>query len=271
MSNDIAQRRVLTPPGRLLWMSQSGTNMKGQPLVFKDGTPRTEYSFGLAVPKDLPLLNEFFRRIETVAAAVPQERDRRTNELIPYNLKFIDGDSDATSEKSDVPYYKREGYPGHLVFRINGSMAVDELERDNKPVLSDAPINPGDYVDMLIDIAPNFDRPGVYLNPRALRRLGHGPRLGANNADIMGAAPAMPAGASATPVASVAPNPSFLNGNGVTSQPPAAPAPAMTMPPPPAAPDTVTYNGAQYTVDQLKASGWTESQIATLRTEDVPF
>ena len=108
-----------------------------------------------------------------------------------------------------------------------------------------------------------MQQPGVYLNHSMVEFIGHGVEIitGPDAAAVFGGAPgALPAGASATPVApatpiatpaaAVTPAPDFLN-------PPGAPAA-------PAAPVEKSYNigGTVYTESALRAAGWTDTQLA---------
>lgn len=266
------------PVGRLVWGSVSKGRDKdraGKPLTTKDGKPRTDYTFGVAIEKAGSThwnQTEWGRKIWDVAnAGMPQLTGRPQ-----FAWKIVDGDSTVPNENGTIPV-TQEGFPGHWVLRFKSSFPPSTYNADGSaPVPADA-IKCGHYVQVAgsVDVNGDTSKPGVYLNPTMVAHSGYGPEIkagpdpssagfgqgprpaGMQTAPVGGlpaSAPPLPAAAPLPPPAAptaVAPAPSFIQ------PPPAAAAP----PPPPAVPAGITTtpkaNGATWA--QLQAAGWTEA------------
>jgi len=204
--------------------------------------------------------------------------------------KITDGDSRTPNRKGKIPA-EREGFPGHWVIGCANGFAPDCYADRNyaTQVIRAERFKTGDYIRLVIQIKSNESgqSPGMYVNIKGCELIQAGPEIVTASFDAQttfGAQAAqLPAGAltdpnvggvagaqqqpanaaqSATqtttaPAASVAPPPA-QDGNAAAPPPPAdtaAPAPAH---------DFLLYNGKKYTADQLRASKWTEEQIAGL-------
>lgn len=245
MSAEANGRNVMVQ-GRVVWVS--GDMFKGRQKIDqftkvaktdKNGQPAMEYGFGLAVPKSS--LNNDPNQIwqachEEMFTLYPAAR--ASGQAPPgFAMKFKDGDS---IDPEGKPYALRAGYAGCLVFACTTSLPVKFFKNENgQVVMSDDPtlFYPGCYLQVQLQIKAHppigQGKAGLYLNPNAALWLGHGERIinAPSGEQIFGnTQPALPPGASATPLAApgllVAPP---AGGTPMGYQQPAAP--AMTPPP----------------------------------------
>ncbi len=204
--------------GRIVWVS--GDLFKGriktdmhtrQPVVNARGETVLEYGFGLAVPKSE------LGKPDSVWAMMHQEAlTLFPNGQIPpsFAMKYKDGD--AIDDKG-VAFSQREGYAGHIVIACTTRIPIKYFKYENGAnVLIDQGIKNGDYVQAQLQIkahpAQGQGKAGLYINPSAVRFLGYGKEIiNAPSGDaIFGtAAPAIPHGASAVPLAPLAPMPGY--------------------------------------------------------------
>ncbi len=231
--------RTLMIQGRLVW--SSGDLFKGKlntefgsqtPKLNKQGEQTKQYGFGLAVPKSV-LQQTGKGEAGEIWAAIHEEAFTLypSRQLPPsFAMKYKDGDG---IDDKGVPFSQREGYAGHLVFACTTSLPIKyyKYEGGNNILINEG-IKCGDYVNVQLSIkahpAIGQGKPGLYLNPMAVQFLGYGKEI-VNTPDgnqIFGmAAPAVPQGASAVPLA---PQPGQLL---VPNMAPGAPAPQGYAPP----------------------------------------
>ena len=290
---------VLFPVGRMIggsvYKAQPELDNLKKPKLNADGTPKTAFNFGVAIPKQgeqhwsqTPWGAQVFG---VGAAAHPQHHHSPS-----YAWKIVDGDSTTPNKAGRIPS-EQEGYKGHWIIWFKQSWAPKLCVADGKlpngqpnivPLIEADQVIPGYYVQVLASAVGNgaSASPGVYLNPTALCRIGFGERLVTASVDVtsvgFGGAP-LPAGASATPIGvSAFPQPSnaapaYPMTAGVaptyapTYAPPVAavpPNPAfLKVPPVPAAPPappsgpvmTAKAGGATYA--QMVAAGWNDAQL----------
>lgn len=219
-------RDILFPVGRLvggsLYKGQT-KNAKGLPLTFKDGSPRTEWSFGVAfdkVPGQHWNQSEWGKQIwaEGVAAA-PTIHQTPT-----FAWKVTDGDSTVPNKKGKKPA-DREGYPGKWVLWFSGSYAPKIYNKDGTaPVVEEGAVKPGYFIQVFGSSAFNAseDSPGMYANYSMIAFNAYGPEIelgdGPDAAAVGFGQSAAPAGASAAPV------------GGMTTAPASTPAPSAPAP-----------------------------------------
>lgn len=290
MGNPYA-KTFTTPVGRLVGGSlykPNTTDLNGKPLVFKSGPKigqegREDYYFALAVPKSVNphwASDEWGASIWAVGHAFMANAGQRP----VFSWKIADGDSTVADDKGRRPC-DREGYAGHWILHISSGFATKifkHREGSNPPVfdpytIPDA-IKTGYYVQVQINCDSNGSttQPGVYLNHNMVCFTAFGAEISLGGADPssagFGAAP-LPAGATLTPPANFNPaaTPPVPAAAGAVPPPPGAPAtpPAPplvpSLPPPAPAPvapaGLVQVPGAQYTIEQCRASGWTDEQM----------
>lgn len=229
--------------GRILWVvgdlfkgeqrKEYGTNR----LLFnEDGTPKMHFGFGLAVPKSALAQTGAGQPGEIWSAIHEEAYTLYPSRNIPPNFAMKYKDGDQAIDDKGVPYAQREGYAGHVVFSCTTSLPIKFFKWENGAnILINEGIKCGDYVNVQLNIkahgAIGAGKPGLYLNPQAVQFLGYGKEIvnTPSGDSIFGtAAPQMPPGASATPIApmtgmlvppsTVAPQ--------APAMPPAAPAPA---------------------------------------------
>lgn len=239
--SQVTEGRSVMVQGRIVWLS--GDLFKGRqktdqntraPLINADGSPKIEYGFGLAVPKSALQAGQ---SAADLWAAIHEE----TFQIYPsrqvppqYAWKYKDGDG---VDHNGAPFANREGYAGHLVFSLTTSIPIKFFRHENGNVIQIAEgIKCGDYVQVQVQVkahtAMGQGKPGLYLNPLAVLFIGYGKEIinVPSGDQIFGTqAPALPPGASATPIA---PTNSMLvpTGNAPMGYaPPAAGTPSMPM------------------------------------------
>lgn len=242
------EHQFTTPVGRMIGGSlykAKTTNDKGEPLVYKTGAkkgqPRQEFNFGVAFPKSQnghwasePWLAPIWQLAHT---AFPQGQATRAD----FSFKIIDGDSTAPNKKMKRPC-DQEGYPGHWVVWFSSSIAPKAYNANGSALLhEEGAIKPGYYVQVMATVTDNqpSETPGLYWNPHYVALSGYGTEI-SGGPDVaaanFGQGVALPAGASATPLAGMATPPAPSAAPAATPMappPPPAAAPAPNAPPPP--------------------------------------
>lgn len=234
-----------TPVGRMVqgdpFYAQT-KNMKGAPLTYKDGSPREEYFFALAIAKTEPTWAAFRARVDAIAlAAWPGGQSKLAN----FSWKIVDG---------DIPKYaEHEGFPGCWIVRCSTGWPTSVVVSEGgkwRQLIDKSELKRGDYVRVAVTIKSNttLDDPGIYINQAMTERVGFGQEIkgGPDAEALFGSNPvgALPPGASATPVA------------GTPITPPST---TITPPPPPAAVvHNMTAKAGGQTYEQLTGAGWSD-------------
>jgi hypothetical protein len=260
----------LSPVGRLVQGSPYKASTKdadGNPLVFKTGAnagqARSNYFMGIAIPKGSEQhwnQTDWGKLIWSVgAAAFPA-----AHKSAAFAWKIEDGDSTTPNSRGKRPC-DTEGFAGNWIIRFSASFAPKVYREDNGAyvqVLEQDFILPGYYIQVsgTVDGNGSQQRPGIYLNQSMVAFSSYGPVIhfgpDANSVGF-GKAP-LPAGASATPlapsvplpaavptaVASVTPNPAFLN-----------------VPAPPTAEPKMTAKAGGSSYQAFKTAGWTDESL----------
>jgi hypothetical protein len=208
--------RNIMVQGRIVWTvgdlfkgdlaTQYGTKT---PKLNKQGQQYREYGFGLAVPKEVlgqmgpGQPGEIWAAIHEVAYTLYPSRQIPAN----FHMKYKDGDTGTNQD--GTPVNTKEGYPGHVVFALKTSAAAPKFFRweNGQNIQVNEGIKCGDYVQVQVNIKAHAGtNAGLYLNPMAVRFLVYGKEIiNAPSGDTLfgTAAPAMPAGASSTPIGPV--------------------------------------------------------------------
>lgn len=237
-----------SPVGRIVAGSLYKANDKdfdGKPLVVKTGPntgqPRVSYYIALAIKKEMGHTHwahtEWGGKIWDVGCrAFPQASQRPD-----FAWKIEDGDSTIPNKKGKKPC-DQEGWPGHWIIRLSSGFAPKVYRPEGAgfvQVMEADYIKAGYYVEVLFNVDGNGNQnnSGVYLNTQMVCFRGFGPEItfGPSVEDAGFGQSALPAGASAVPVASTTPMPaaaSAPNGIGV----PVAALPGATAIAPPAPP-----------------------------------
>lgn len=161
---------VNTPVGRILW----GHPMKSQPVkddrtkalkMKQDGvTPRVQWNFGLAIPKDqcAPLF-------DAMKAAMAEEFPR--GEPRDFAWKYRDGDTDRDANNN--PLAGKEGYAGCYIFACSTEFQCPPnyaFDHGTGKWVDTTDIKRGDYAVVTLDVkahaAVGNGKPGLYLNPK---------------------------------------------------------------------------------------------------------
>jgi hypothetical protein len=259
---------ITSPVGRLVsgnLYSPNTKNAEGKPLTDRDGNPRNEFFFAIAIPKGP---EQHWNQTEwgKYIWDAGHVGDAHAGQRQQFAWKITDGDSTVLDAKNKRPC-DRDGYPGNWVVRFTGGFApkiystvstaapVELLERDA--------IKLGYYIQVSFNSKFNGSskQPGVYLNFSMVCLCAFGVQI-VNGPDVasagFGAAP-LPVGASRTPApGAMPPQPSAP-----ASVPPPAPGfrtvpPALPVAPPKRA-MTDKAEGASYE-DCIKV-GWTDDLL----------
>lgn len=289
---------VLFPVGRMIggsvYRAQPELDNFKKPKLNADGTPKTAFNFGVAIPKAGEQhwsQTPWGAQVAAVGTAAHQQLSRSPT----YAWKIVDGDSTIPNKAGRVPA-EQEAYRGCWIVWFKQSWAPKLVtDRGTVQLIELDQIMPGFYVEVFATVVGNGNSPspGVYLNPMAVNRVAFGERLATASVDTtsvgFGAGP-VPAGASATPIGGgfnpaamaqgglvtphvptyaapvqqaaqvqqAAPNPAFLQVPPVVvpPQPPVATPPA---PPAPPVGPVMTAKAGGATYDQMKGAGWSDA------------
>ncbi len=251
MINQLTQ--ILTPVGRLVqgdcFVPQT-TDSEGKPLLIKNGPnasqPRVDYYMAIAIPKTDIGYNEVWAAIHgTARAAFPSLFDAAGNCINPkFAFKVTDGDSQVPNSKGAKPCDK-EGFPGNWILGFSGGFAPKCYTAGGAELITNPEmLKRGYYVRIYGSVKGNgsMQQPGVVLNHSMIELVGYGEEInsGPNGGTVFGdSVAALPAGASATPLAGNAPiaqvAPTPMPG-ALAPTPTAAPAPGQAAATPTAAP-----------------------------------
>ena len=218
MSTTAAQVTLVT--GRVVW----GDLFKGtpklddndQPVIDPEtGNQVIEYAFGLAVPKLEFTQDKMGPGGPAEIWAIMQRQAALAygNQQPPdgFSWKYKDGDG---RDHNGKPFADRKGYAGHFIFTMSTRIPFEVVKWNNDtqryyPVREG--VKCGDYVQVQVNIKAHSGNPskrnskgGVYLNPLAVLFVGFGEEIvnGPTAEMRFGSAPpALPPGASATPLA----------------------------------------------------------------------
>jgi len=256
-------------------------NMQGGPLTNLKGEPKVQYFIGVAVPKTDPQMLQEYAKIQVAAqSGFPGGESQRPD----FAWKIVDG---------DLPQHaKKVGFPGHYVFRFTSGFAIPAYTKGAETqIVESSQIKRGYHIRVAFTVKPNgnLQKPGLYLNAAIVELVGYDDEIssGPDAATVFGAAgaAALPAGASATPVASGPPLAPPAMAPPVMAPPAMAP-PAMAPPAmaPPAmappgivpapdflAPPTMTALAAGQSYQQFIDAGWTKEQLIEQGYMLVPF
>jgi hypothetical protein len=230
------------------------------PVINADGTPVTDVYVGIAIPK---LTESDWKQSawgQQFYAAGVQDWPNGEHGSPTFAWKVTDGDSQVPNQKGKKPC-DREGWPGHWIVHCTTQFHVscfhvgkyDPLEQ----IQVDKEIKTGDYARVLVNVKGNgpSQSPGIYVNPTKFELSRAGAVIisesGPSAAEVFGGAP-LPGSAPGTASAAHIMAPPPTTGPGI------APAPDFLKP------EMSMLDGKTYTAEQLKASGWTDQQIATL-------
>lgn len=284
-----------TPVGRFVWGSLVRAKTKdneGNPLTTKSGPDQGKltqrFEFGLAIPKGP----------ETHWNQTPWGIliDRAAKEGFPggqwqlpiFAFKVTDGDSVLPNRKGRIPS-KQEGFKGHWVLAFSSSFAPQTVNANGSAVIPPEQIKVGHYIQVNGSVGSNksLNQPGVFLNHRFVSHAGFGVEISTGpSADQAGFGQApLPAGASSTPVAALAPAAVQTAVAPVVTLPLITPAPVVTQPVviapapapvnvvphptfltpnvPPAPPSgpVMTDKAQGITYAQMIANGWNHAQL----------
>ena len=288
--------QILTPVGRLVQgdcFEPQTKDAEGKPLIIKNGPnagqPRVDYFMAIAIPKTDAGFNEVYASMMEVAkAAFPQLFDAAGNCINPaFAFKLKDGDSQVPNTKGTKPC-DCEGFPGHWILNFSGGFAPKIYTAGGAELITDpSMVKRGYYIRIYGSVKGNgsMQQPGIFLNHSMVELVGYGEEIitGPSGDAVFGGQPvgALPAGASATPVANAAPlaQPGTAPGMPAVTAAPGMPAvtphtdfvngPGNTAAAPPSVPAVeVKYldaNGNAFTEAQLLAAGYDAQQIAALQ------
>ena len=239
------------------------TDWEGKPLITKTGAnqgqPRSEFFFGVAVPKapgqthwamkpanwpaDKPYWGEEIWKIGHAGV-------HNAGQLPHFAWKVSDGDSTVPNKRGRKPC-EMAGHAGHWIVNFSGGQAptvyrIPTGARDPQVWHDVDAVQPGDFIEAVGGAAFNGQsgNPGVYLNHSMVCFVGYSQEgrivMGPDPTQVGFGSSAPPAGVSATPVggaiATVAPPPPVTASAPLPPPPVATPAPInpANLPPPPA-------------------------------------
>jgi hypothetical protein len=233
------EQEFLTPVGRMVQgncFKGRTKNKKGEPYVFKKGPnagqPYELRFVAIAITKTDAEFNSLWAIIEQTAKANwPQWFDANGQPTHPrFSWKYVDGDSTTPDETGKRPC-DREGWPGNHILKLSSNFPFPVYTRVNGVLTETVDPNvvkPGYFIRIAGSVKGNdsSESPGVYLNIGGVEFVGYGQeiRTGPDGEAMFGNAPvpALPAGASATPLAPATP-PAGMTPGSTPGAPPSAP------------------------------------------------
>lgn len=216
------KQSILFPVGRFVGgdlYEGNDTDATGNPLIVKNGSnaghKRVEYFVQVAIPKDGRQWweTEWGKIIYQVGAAAFPQMVASPD----FAWKIKDGD-DARPRfhngKATKPYNQREGWAGHWIVGISSGYAPRIVTADGSAEITEpGAVKRGYWIQVFGNVAGNgnHQKPGVFINHSGIALSGYGQEI-SSGVDLasVGFGGALPAGASATPIA------------GMTSVPPQA-------------------------------------------------
>lgn len=210
------QFQTLTPGGRIVWGSiteRATHDYDNKPYEPGKGP----FQFGLAIRKDAQGMNELLGSLYNVAVSgYPNKAGIHQRIHNEYSSGFTRGDFSFKIKDGDKPNAEGVVNPntaGCWVLAFSTNLPIKATHYNIIPgVPNNAEIDPkeiyrGAYADVHLSSSANGNEDrtaGIYLNPNAVRLLGHGERIvgGISTEQAFGSAPApvLPVGASAMPV-----------------------------------------------------------------------
>jgi len=188
---------ILTPVGRFI-MGDAFTGSDkdfstGRPRVDKHGQPNTQWFIGLAIPKTDPMWPEFWAALGAVGM---RDFPAGQYQLPTFAWKVIDGDAKYPGKPECV---------GQYIVRMSTGFAPKVVNSANQQIVDPAQCKRGDFVRAYISVKGNDDpnKPGIYVSHSMVQHCGYGEAIqsGPDAATVFAQPVALPAGASATPVA----------------------------------------------------------------------
>lgn len=199
---------IQTGVGRIVWGTPGKSQIKKDPdtkqPIIRDGKQVEQWVFGVAFPKA-----DFERDIwpgmaQEAAIGYPQGTPPK------FSWKYQDGDGIDSNGK---PFNTREGYAGCYILTVSTEAFAPPIFKFQNGAfvqLNADQIKTGDYVALSLNLKVNVPTnrahtPGLYVNPVGINHVGYGPEIhNGPDAETMfgGKQYQLPAGASATPIAS---------------------------------------------------------------------
>lgn len=242
MSNDT--HYFTLPVGRLVGGSlrQARTiDGFGNPLLTRDGKPREEYSFGVAIKKTAQslALEPWYIPIHALALSSFSGATQRPD----FSTKVTDGDSAVPRGAKSIAPKDKEGYPGHWVVFFSGSRPATLWNADGSARLDPSiEVKKGYFVQVMGNARSNgnVQKPGMYMNATAVGFSGYGEEIKGADVTPVGFGGALPAGA-------------LLMPNGAMPAAPAAPMAAATR--------VMTPKAGGATYEAFISQGWTDASL----------
>lgn len=265
-------------------------DQKGQPVLNKDNTPRTEYFAGIGYPKGSAEWAYIQGQLE--AEAIAGWGSKLNPKMVKdFSWKYFDGDG---TDKYGKPLTeKNPALAGMMVLRANNGYAPSWWAR--QPLLPDghpekANYQPGTEGALIqldtttakqlfkrgffvrpfveVKINDNMESPGVYVNLLGIELFEFGEEIhvtgGPSGEEMFGGAATPPAGAAAPTASAPAPAPTASH-TSYMAPPPAPPAPPPAPPAPPASGPELNAAGKAANPGQTYASfiaaGWSPEQL----------
>jgi hypothetical protein len=191
--------KFLSPVGRLVqgsFFKFSTKSKTGQPLVYKDGSPRVQYYAALAFDKKNPKTKEFVKQLQDIGnAAWPNNGTKKKD----FAWKFVDGDHEDHKNKT--------GFAGHIVVKFTTGYAPALFTKGAAAKITDEKaVKCGDFFRIAGTSVSNksSDKPGMIHNMKQVEHVGYGEEIigGATGEEFKESEPDyIPEGMSSAPVA----------------------------------------------------------------------
>jgi hypothetical protein len=151
----------------------------GNPLTFKDGSPRSEYRVGLAIRKGQEQHWTQTPWGQLIYQFAEQNFLNGQCQSPYFSWKITDGDATLARTPNAKRPCDKEGYPGHWVLSWSNSIPPQVCDTSGMKLLEVDRVKPGDYIQIHGNIAANKSdkTPGIYFNLVFVAFAGVGARI----------------------------------------------------------------------------------------------
>lgn len=195
--------------GRIVWGNpaklEQRTDVNNKPIFKDDGTPSMGVAFGLAIPKQQFLANEW--------PLMQAEAAKGFQNGVPANFSWKLKDGDTDKDSNGNPLSAKEGYAGCYILTISSNTgypcAVYKFNGSTYDQLTVEQIKTGYWICVSLNVQLNIPQqkthtPSLYINPQAVELVAFDKEIISTGVNPMqafgGRQHQLPPGASATPI-----------------------------------------------------------------------
>jgi hypothetical protein len=167
---------ILSPVGRLVQghpLVAKDKNMQGAPLTFRNGEPRSNFFFAIAVKKSNKKFDVMMESVKNEAeSGFPILRGKLQFPSEKFSWKIVDGDLPEHEDK--------QGFAGCWIMKFSNSFVSEVVDLQTRQgIISQDQLKCGDYVQVFFRCKANGnkEKPGVYLNQLSVGKVMDGEEI----------------------------------------------------------------------------------------------